>query len=277
MENTDKVRYVNDRAEWFIAVGEDWIGPLRVREIHEKIEKQELSWLHYAWKKGLAGWTRVCDLDVFQDSQPQKPSQAALSDLEKGEKPKLKKVATQSKKSWFVYYNESQYGPFSVEEIQRYLATGRMTPRVFGWTQGMEKWERLERIEAFSSSVKQESLPKESAKEQKEQEKEEQRQAPRRPVVARIIFTNQEEVILGVCRDISIGGMQVLTDRIPGPMGTKIRLNVSASGPRVIESFVAEGLIVRILEDGRGFSFRFNELSADSRAKIEEYLRQYDR
>ena len=78
------------------------------------------------------------------------------------------------------------------------------------------------------------------------------------------------DVGVGVCRDISVGGMQVLTDQIPSAIGKKIKLNVSAPGQ--IEPFVAEGVVVRILEDDRGFSFRFEKLSAQSRDSIEKYI-----
>jgi hypothetical protein len=81
-----------------------------------------------------------------------------------------------------------------------------------------------------------------------------------------------------MCRDISVGGMQVLTDQIPGVSGTRIRLNVSPVNPSrskassAIEPFVAEGVIVRILEDGRGFSFRFEGLTDRAKKIIEKYI-----
>ena len=47
--------------------------------------------------------------------------------------------------------------------------------------------------------------------------------------------------------------MQALTDRVPGAVGTTLRLNVSPSDAKTVKGFVAEGEIVRVLEDGRGF------------------------
>jgi hypothetical protein len=82
-------------------------------------------------------------------------------------------------------------------------------------------------------------------------------------------------VIVGVCRDISIGGMQVLTENIPGAAGTRLRMNISPSSQesgRKIEPFVAEGIVVRILEDGRGFSFRFEKLPEPAKQAIEAYF-----
>jgi hypothetical protein len=40
----------------------------------------------------------------------------------------------------------------------------------------------------------------------------------------------------------------------------------------LLNPFVAEGVIVRVLEDGRGFSFRFEGLSRESQEAIERYI-----
>jgi c-di-GMP-binding flagellar brake protein YcgR len=90
-----------------------------------------------------------------------------------------------------------------------------------------------------------------------------------------MILSDDQSVIIGMCRDISVGGMQVLTDEAPVKVGTLIKLNVSPStnetGPN-IPPFVAEGKVVRILEDGRGFSFRFTKLSDTARKSVEIYI-----
>ena len=39
------------------------------------------------------------------------------------------------------------------------------------------------------------------------------------------------------------------------------------------EAFMATGRVVRILEDGRGFSFRFEKLSPKAKRAIEEYVK----
>jgi c-di-GMP-binding flagellar brake protein YcgR len=92
--------------------------------------------------------------------------------------------------------------------------------------------------------------------------------------VARLFLSNDKEVVVAVCRDVSIGGMQVLTDHVPGEVGTVLKLNVSpAQDSKAVKGFVAEGEIVRVLEDGRGFSFRFTRLSEDARKAIGAYVK----
>ncbi len=82
------------------------------------------------------------------------------------------------------------------------------------------------------------------------------------------------KLIVGMCRDISIGGMQVMTEYLPEKAGARLKLNVSPTDMSKpgFQPFVAEGIAVRIMDDRRGFSFRFENLSAESRVTIERII-----
>ena len=73
----------------------------------------------------------------------------------------------------------------------------------------------------------------------------------RKPFVARMFYHNDSIVYEGICRDISIGGLQVLVDSFPGKIGDDISLNVHPENTDY--SFVAGGKIVRILDGNQGF------------------------
>jgi hypothetical protein len=131
----------------------------------------------------------------------------------------------------------------------------------------MDNWKRIEKLSEFAS------VEKPVAPTVKE-EKKEQRKAPRRPLVARLFLANDKLVVAAVCRDVSVGGMQVLTDRVPGEPGERLKMNISPAGENgeKVPPFVAEGVIVRVLEDGRGFSFRFERLANEAREALENYI-----
>ncbi|MBL7716191.1 MAG: DUF4339 domain-containing protein [Bdellovibrionales bacterium] len=305
MENTGKVFFENDGApQWYLAVADKWVGPMTAQDVYEKILKQEISWAHFVWKKGQANWQRICDVPTFQAAVPGQPKGTPSPDP--GAKTSKKEAAVAAstwqeanRRIWFLYYNDSQFGPFTEEEIRRFLNLGKIHGRVHAWKEGMNGWNRLEKVGGFETEiaeadrVRQEK--KESAKKEKKAEAQrpparpssgedypqakykDQRKAPRRPLLARIVLAHQDEVVVGVCRDVSIGGMQVLTAKIPGLPGSRIKLNVSPAGEAAskkkgLKPFVAEGLIVRLLEDGRGFSFRFEKLPPESREVIEKYI-----
>ena len=313
MENSGKILFGEDASQWYVAVGQKWIGPMSASDIYEKVASHELTLAHFAWKKGQTDWKRICDIKTFQSLGPHEPQKAAQKQFQsevsaqtvasrsegmasgKSAGPSVRPAAAGRRpagpaaflsscetRTWYLNQNQAQLGPFSTEEITRFLKTGKINGRVHAWRDGMKNWDRLEQVPEFRALAASALLARPAAAQgskighggDKIQENE-QRYHPRRPLVAKILMSDQETVIVGVCRDISIGGLQVLTETVPGAIGTKIKMNISPSSNEAgepIESFVAEGVIVRILEDGRGFSFRFNRLADRARQAIESYI-----
>ena len=109
---------------------------------------------------------------------------------------------------------------------------------------------------------------------EKNPEANQKRIGPRKPILAKVMIAEGEKILVGMARDISIGGMQVLSDFLPTKVGSRLKLNVSPPEPTnsSFTPFVAEGLVVRLLEDRRGFSFRFDELSPNARQIIERIV-----
>ena len=283
MENSRKVilpEGSDQEATWFIVQGDRWIGPFNVAEIYEKVQSQEISWAHFAWKTGNATFKRLCDIEEFQSAVPPEPTQSLLKRIptETQRKPPKPPKVIEETKVWYLHYNDSQFGPFSKEEVSRLLRVGQIHRKIYIWKDGMEDWEKIEDVPDFHLVVEEMKDTQEEKSAVKSKIRD-QRSAPRRPLVARIFLVKDDSVVVAVCRDISVGGMQVLTDRIPGKAGAKIKMNVSPSGGELggqIRPFVAEGTIVRILEDQRGFSFRFERLPDDAKRAIESYIASTD-
>lgn len=273
MENTQKIYFKDDSVKWFLAVGSEQTGPFRASEIHARIRTGEITAAHYVWTRGWKKWERICETGEFSALVPEQPAAPPKA----GKIPVLPKRPgpTAASGPWFLYFNDSQFGPFAFDEVLRFLHLGKINPRVHAWREGMPDWQRIERIEEFSptkNNARANASPK-GARKNETVLSVELRGSPRKPMVARILLTDQKTLVLGLCRDISLGGMQVLTDKVPGPKGTRVRLNVAPiSDAMGIAAFVADGVIVRVLEDGKGFSFRFEKLEADAKHSIERYI-----
>ena len=302
MKNTGKVFFGEDVPQWYVAQGESWQGPLTAADVYQKVLNQEITWAHFVWKPGQAGWERICDIKTFQGAVPPVPTKGLKEEVKEAVKEAAKPLVRQAKgvppfvsrekdlvKSWFLHHQDSQYGPYSVAEIGRFVQSGKVVPGVFAWEDGMENWEKVEKISVFGpffaekTAATQRKIPPPapaSATRRRSgsgpKPRSELRNTPRRPLVAKIMMSKGDQLVTAICQDISIGGLQVLTDRVPGPVGTHIKMNVSAvikKGSRTkIEPFVAEGVIVRILEDGQGFSFRFEKLTESAKKAIEAYI-----
>jgi hypothetical protein len=292
----------DDPQTWFVAEGERFTGPLTALEVVQRVQAGTLSFAHYGCPLGGVVWKRLCEWDAFISEAPEPPSHELKRQV--NEVTQVAVVRTAARRStgftdrpWFLHYAGAQFGPYSVEEIARLVRIGRIRGRAYAWRDGMPTWERLEKVEGLrsilaldeadlagavapalvASEAEQNDAPAVSMSRTQSEVHAEQRQFPRRPLVARIVMTEADtgEVALGLCRDVSVGGMQILTEHRPAGAGSRIRINVSPSGGETsptIPAFVAEGEVVRLLEEGRGFSFRFENLSAEAKSSIEKFV-----
>ena len=100
------------------------------------------------------------------------------------------------------------------------------------------------------------------------------RQTPRKPYEVRVLLTDGQEVGWAVCRDISLGGMQVQMNFVPGPVGTELRINVNSY--RDIPGFSCAGRIVRVSDDKRAFSLEFISLPEAAKEGLTRFLLAHD-
>jgi hypothetical protein len=262
------------QAEWFIALGDQSVGPMSASDVYDRVIAGEITWVSYIWKEGMAEWTRIADVPTFKAAVPPPPS-AKPKAQPPAPPPVQKKLQT---REWFLFYAESQYGPFTEEEVQGLAGVGKITPESFVWKDGMSDWEKIGSLAHFASYfrnvVAATAALEKTVSIDKNAEANQKRTAPRKPILAKVIIAEGDQILVGMGRDISIGGMQVLSDFLPSKVGSRLKLNISPPEPTSssFTPFVAEGLVVRLLEDRRGFSFRFDELSASARQIIERIV-----
>ena len=237
MENTGKMLFRDDSPQWYVAVGKKGVGPMTTAELYEKINRGYLTWVDFGWRKGQSGWQRLCDLEDLKGLMPARPAQDLQRKVQKSaeshpvekidaqasaraqqnvsgggssrnQAPALKKPSSESR-VWYLFVNSSQHGPFTQREVLRAIEIGKVTLRMHAWSHGMEGWQRLERIPGFSaaekSSLKAASVHQDPESEVKSEKKSEKRDSIRRPMVAHVLMSDEQTVIVGLCRDISIG------------------------------------------------------------------------
>ncbi len=267
MENTLALLMKDKTLRWYTVAQGKPRGPLSAAEIVENLKSGELNFASPLWKEGFSGWTRLYDVIDFKSLLPQEPSASLIAEIQKTTQsapPPLSPQQQEDLRKWYVQLEGEQnyVGPISDAEVVGHLKAGRIAARTYMWKKGMKDWEPAQAIPQWSSHVPQEKASAAPA---------DKRSAPRKPFEAKILLTDGKEVGEAVCRDISVGGMQLLTDQVaPGPVGTVLRLNVMPGGS--LPAFTCEGEVIRVLEDGRGFSFRFTNLPTESRSAIEKFI-----
>lgn len=267
MENTLSLLLQDTTLKWYTVLNSRPVGPLSAKEIVQRIQSSELNYGSHVWKEGLKSWTRIYDVIDFKPLLPAEPAASLIAEIQKSTQaapPPLSPNQKEELRTWFIYLDDANFGPISDREVQSLIDSGRVNASTYMWQKGFADWTLAKDVSMWAAKMG--SVPAKAST------KSDKRTAPRKPFETKILLTDGKEVGWAICRDISVGGMQVLMDHAPGPAGTALKLNVNSEGN--IPGFACEGKIVRILEDGRGFSFRFTNLTADAKAAIEKYIGQ---
>jgi len=258
---------------WYYVLSGERQGPVAINVIEDLFHTDQLNNEDYVWCKGFANWTKIKDVEEFNLSAEQEPVEKKVEPVEQIEKVEPAESIVNfndydtNKKCFYIKIGadrgqkEVEYGPFSIEILKSLYDENRINPKTFMFTQGMANWSVIADVKGFETVFNQvPPMIEESDK----------RAFNRLPFIARMFVQNNQDVFEGICRDVSVGGMQVLIDNFPSSVGDKISINVHPENTD--HSFVASGSIVRLLEGGQGFSFRFTDLSAEALNSINSYI-----
>jgi len=253
--------------DWYYVEGEQRVGPVTEKKIEELIEEGSLKEENFVWKKGFENWKKLKDVDELNKIEEEMPEEIPTI-VKSSEKRDVSWDSIKDNEKVFLVKigidrggEEVEYGPYSFNLLKRAAQEGRINGKTLLFVSGMDSWTFLADLPIFEKI-----FPGES----ENLSAEERRKNKRRPFVARMFFHNDSIVYEGVCRDISIGGLQILVDCFPGNVGDEISLNVHPENSDY--NFVASGTVVRILEGEQGFSLRFFSLSDEAKNSIEDYL-----
>lgn len=245
--------------DWYFVENGERQGPISKSEVLGFVSSGRINADTYLWTKGMDNWKHLSEIDEL--------GVAESFDLPNDDLEMTLTSQVDNGKTLFIRVGmdrgtpPTDYGPFDLNMIKKLYKENRINAKTLIYINGMIKFKVLGDFVDFNQVFQE--MPPVIAEEDR-------RAAMRKPFIARMFIQNQARVFEGICRDISIGGMQVLVDQFPGSVGEQIDLNVH---PENLEHhFVASGMIVRKLEGGQGFSFRFLDLKDDAKKAIENYL-----
>lgn len=251
--------------KWFYVENGEKQGPIDFESVLDLYRNNSLSNEDYVWTKGFDNWTKIKDLPEF--TSPKNMSEFEIEE----EKDDTIWNLTELKTDINIIFikigvdrgvSAQEYGPYSINLMLKLFDENRINGKTQVFIQGMPNWIFLSEMPGFEEVFHQ--MPPII-------EESERRQNVRKPFIARMFIEKNDQVIEGICRDISIGGMQVLVDHFPCKVHDKISINVHPENSEY--SFVASGEVVRLLEGNLGFSFRFINLGEDAITAVNNYLR----
>jgi hypothetical protein len=255
---------------WYYVQKGNRHGPVAIEVIEAMITKQELKSEDFVWKKGFENWKKIKEIPELEAKEaPQAPAVPAFQPAATLAPEKEIKLGALDADERILFIRigadrggvATDYGPFSVKQLKQLFKENRINGKTHIYTSGMREWKLMADLPDYQQVF--EELPPII-------QEADRRVAIRKPFIARLFVQNNKNLFEGICRDISIGGMQILLDNFKGNAGDKISINVHPENTDY--HFVASGLVVRILEGNSGFSFRFQGLSDEAKRSIEKYV-----
>jgi hypothetical protein len=255
--------------KWYYVQKGNRHGPVALEVVIQMIEEKNLGPEEFVWKKGFETWKKIKEVDELQRLQKFEAEELlppeinipvdeiTLKDLSLDERKLYVRIGADRGTS------TTEYGPFSLKQVKQLFKENRINGKTFLFIKGSNNWKMLADFRDYEEIF--EELPpiiKES----------ERRVTIRKPFITRIFFNNDKNFYEGICRDISVGGMQVLVDGFKGNVGDKITMNVHPENTHY--HFAASGVILRLLEGNSGLSFRFQNLSGEAKLAIEKYIQE---
>lgn len=287
--------------QWYYVQGSERVGPVTEDEIQHLFGEGTLTPDSYVWRKGFDNWKSLNSVDEFgsmmggsspesvQEEEVLTPSEDdldypdmndsgndSISDIPQmggGEAsaPSFDIHAIGFEEKVFtikVGYdrgaNESEYGPFSLSQLHRAYSEQRINEKTFIFTPGMTTWVLLGDFDRADEIMG--GMPPQITDADR-------RVNVRKPFVARLFFHDNESFYEGICRDISIGGLQILVSEFPCSVGDNVSMNVHPDNSEY--HFTASGTVVRLLDGNAGFSLRFENLSDEAKNAINSYITDY--
>jgi hypothetical protein len=264
---------------WYYVQKGNRHGPVALEVIQQMVANSDLNTSDYVWKKGFENWKRIKEVPELEEKQAAptpapapfkapEPPKAELGPKLEFKEVSLKTLPPDERTIYIRIGNDrglppSDYGPFTVGQLKQLFKESRINGKTMVFVPGMKEFKILGDLPEYQE-IFEEAPPviQES----------DRRESVRKPFVARLFVQNNKKVFEGICRDISVGGMQILTDDFKGQAGDRIAINVHPENSDYC--FTASGVVVRILDGNCGFSFRFQGLSDEAKRSVEKYLQE---
>jgi len=274
---------------WYYVQGNERVGPVERSELGELYKEGVINEQSYIWTKGFDNWKVFNSVDELSDllNPPEESSAQVEEDIteipsmdgdneadeeddeilpDRIEPLDLNQIGDDEKVFTIKVGvdrggEEVEYGPFSLIQLRKAYDQKRINEKTYIFTPGMDNWVFLADFDLYQS-ITGDAPPEIDAQDR--------RRAVRKPFIARMFFHDNTTVYEGICRDISVGGLQILVSEFPAQVGEQVSMNVHPDNSD--HHFTASGVIVRKLEGNTGFSLRFDGLSEDAKSAISSYI-----
>lgn len=254
-------------------------GPWTKLVIRQKISKGELAFTDYVWVSEEDSWKMLANFFVSEFPAPiespsgvktkaKKPVAAEAQSLkEYGKENFSEEIGISNESIWFLYKDQSKFGPYRYLELIELLQKKACTSEDFVWKPGLPDWQRIRLTPEFSdellkklSSMKNISVEKVFI----------QRRFPRVPYDSEVIIHDDSRVVFASAKKISEGGAFLEVAQPTHTKGDRLKLHFTPGGVQVPFNCIAEVTAVNKGEHA-GYSVKFIYLEEEDRKRIAEF------
>lgn len=281
MSKTKNTNTKKDTPLWYIGRDEMWTGPFKVSEIVQKLLDRQISGLDFVWSANAGkNWVRICNVTDFQSGLLQAPSTDLIDRIIESKKVRESEAAepapvsgrnSPAVQTWYLQYDGSEFGPLSLLEIQQIVNSKKLAGPLFAWRPGFAKWLPVKEVVELTQLMQETKI---LATEPREANK---RGNARLPFLATVKFTTPGDIsrenlkFTGISRDISEGGMLIMTKDFPGKTGEQLFVRVEPASDVGIPNFEIVGQVRRVLPNKDGFGLEFKQMPKKLITILKEY------
>ncbi|MCO5142115.1 MAG: GYF domain-containing protein [Oligoflexia bacterium] len=246
-------------------------GPLPLKQIKKRLEEGSLSYTDYLWSQTKQEWLMLASYFAQDFPPPVEPPPGIEVDKEKKLAEREFKnetfsqdIGISNEPIWFLYRDNSKFGPYRFLELVRLLQTNGCAPDDFVWKPGFDDWTRLRLCPEFEEEVLRKLAHLKSFGSEKVFI---QRRFPRVPYESEVILHDEKRVLFGSARSLSEGGAFLEVAKPSHHKGDRIKIHFTPGGVSTPFNCIAE--ITQITKGPpSGYNVKFIYLEEEDRKRI---------
>lgn len=243
-------------------------------EIKRKLKSGEVAYTDYAWDSHAESWRMLADLFSADFPPPRDPpagitvsEEKKLKEREFGGETFSQDLGISNESIWFLYRDNTKFGPYRYLELVRLLQTNACAPDDFVWKPGFEDWARLRHCPEFEELVLRKLVHLRNFGTEKVFI---QRRFPRVPYESEVILHDEKRVVFGAARSLSEGGAFLEVSKLTHVKGDRIKIHFTPGAVSVPFNCIAE--ITQVSKGPpSGYNVKFIYLEEEDRKRISEY------
>jgi hypothetical protein len=249
-------------------------GPFSLQDVKKKLKAGDYSYTDYLWVPEEEGWRMLAaffskDFPSPKDPPPgiQVSAEKKLKEREFGGESFTQDLGISNESIWFLYRDNTKFGPYRYLELVRLLQTNACAPDDFVWKPGFDDWTRLRLCPEFEVGVLKKLVHLRNFGTEKVFI---QRRFPRVPYESEVILHDEKRVIFGAARSLSEGGAFLEVSKPTHAKGDRIKIHFTPGAVAVPFNCIAE---VTQVSKGppSGYNVKFIYLEEEDRKRISQY------